>query len=179
MKVLIIVLIAISFSDAFAQEKNIKDFEVREKPLDNKESVFQSELSDLQKNFISKTGLVLGDYSLTKDSSKDCWDGQVELLDLGDELSLILGAKTLVTAIGKGKTSEKENKCTFITESSFSMGLIKEMREANCVNGTTVVTTEVKISKTNISYVRELLFDGKQTNKFKCNLTMDKGQNKK
>lgn len=135
------------------------------------------EPSKLRKTFEDSTKLVLGEYTLAPNSNIGCQDGKLGIVDYGDEIELILGARSLVVGIGKEKIEELDETCKTTFKSSYKGNVVEETMQEVCEeDGTETVKTVVTIEKEKISYTKTIDSDGKVVDEFTCVATYDKKQ---
>lgn len=127
--------------------------------------------SDLRKKFERETGIVLGNYALSAGSPESCLDGKLGLLDYGNELTLVFGARSLAVGIGKEKIEEVDESCKTTYQSVYSKGSLKEVLVEVCGATTDRIETDIKFYKNKISYTKTIISNGKQINRFTCEAT--------
>jgi hypothetical protein len=134
-----------------------------------------SEPSELRKKFETETGIVLGEYSLEEKSDQDCQDGKLDIVDDQNSISLILGARSLATGLGKDKLVEKYEDCVSTLKSAFKGTFVTEEKEEVCKkDGTLLTKTEVNIEKNKIKYIKKAYDGGKFLSEVKCSLKLIK-----
>jgi hypothetical protein len=132
-----------------------------------------SEPSKLRKDFEATTGIVLGEYYIGPKADEGCQDGRLAIVDYGDELGLILGAKSIVVGIGKDKLEETYENCKLTIKSSYSGNTVEENSEEDCEGEDPHTTkTVMTIEKDKISYTKTISNSDKLSEEFKCVVTL-------
>lgn len=119
----------------------------------------------------SITGLKEGTYVLSGEAPLDCWEGDLRIVDVDKEVSVILGAKALLSGLSPKVKSFTENNCSLTYSNSFKKNHIEEVRKRECKTGTTEVRTLVSLKKHKLTYRRSIFFNGEQTKTFQCVLS--------
>lgn len=137
------------------------------------EPVNPAEPSEVKKAFLKTTGIRLGEYVQIENSSPSCLQGQLEVIDLTDRVTLMLGPKPIAQSIGKKKYEEKERECKMTFDTTYTETEINETREKICKKEKVVLKTNVKFSGDKLSYSTVIKTNGKITNEFECELRLD------
>src|SRR3989344_4494302 len=166
MKYFLIINLILNCASVFAAEVS-KKIEVREVIIERSGA---SPDSDLKKKFLKETKIELGEYKRTANSDTKCLEGPLFIIDLGEELNLMLGARSLAGSIGKEKYEEKDGDCVMTYESSYNDVAIKERVEQVCGQEKTTFHTTVTLEKNKISYVKEAYAADKLVDTLKCTI---------
>jgi len=87
---------------------------------------------DKKEEFLSRTGLIEGEYELTTGPAS-CPDGDLVLSrDEVGGLTLSLGANAIITDIGNSPKTERERKCTTDSKTVVSKGKVIGLSEEKC-----------------------------------------------
>lgn len=86
---------------------------------------------EMKRNLIMKSKLKEGPVQLLKGPSI-CQEGDLSIVDLGDELTLMLGAHPLAVGLGKGDKQYAEDECRYDETTSTKTGEIIWTQKQNC-----------------------------------------------
>lgn len=153
---------------------NDKKFESSVKPVQRaqaSEITYAKEPSKVQKAFIEKTKIKLGQYVLAADSDINCLEGELSIIDLGDRITLMLGARPIAQSIGKKKYEEKElDGCKATFDTTYTETQIFETREKICKKDRQTLKSTVNISEGKLLYATKITTNGDLNNEFTCEL---------
>lgn len=170
MKYIITILVLTSFP-AFAEQSKNKETAAVATPVATEKVQTKrgdADPSQLRKQFEKETKIVPGEYILESNSNEACQDGKLGLVDYGDELAVILGARSLVVGLGKEKIEEIDETCKTIYRSSFKGNQVEENVEEDCGDGMETIKTVITFEKDKISYTKAIASNGTLIEEFKC-----------
>ena len=132
----------------------------------------QKTVEQIEKDFLDTTGLVPGMYELI-DGPQSCQEGNLDIVRLDNEITLMLGAHPLVTGLGRSAYSVTERKCKSKISSYYDKGTINGQKITKCSKRpTTTYTVTVKISENTLEYVRTIREDKKTPTVINCKLKL-------
>lgn len=122
-------------------------------------------------DFISKTGLQEGVYDLT-DGPQTCQSGTLKFVEKDEDLTLMLGAKALVTGLVKKEIKEKERDCLFTIKTTVTDKKISSTQIEKCNKLENKYTLEITSNNGSFEYKRIIFQKNKILREEVCKLKL-------
>lgn len=171
MKIILIVIIAISFNKSFASQS--EKYDVSTRPV---EPTRTKEKSELAKK-------VEGTYALAKNSNVECLpEGDLSVTTNEDNTqTLMMGGRVLAAGIGRnGKISDHDVNCNYTYETSYAGNVILATDTQECDQREITFHKKIEIQKNKLIINRDAVENEKVVSQIKCvfnKITSDKKSN--
>lgn len=129
--------------------------------------------SEAIQKFLNTTEIKLGSYNKTE-GPDECSDGELSILPLENEFTLMLGAHPLVIGLGRPSFKTKDRACVSSTNSSYKKHKISGRRIEKCGKISREYKVEVNVAGDVVTYVRTVSESGKVVRNEKCVLKLEK-----
>jgi hypothetical protein len=131
-----------------------------------------NEQQSLQKRFIKKLNIKMGVYLPSEDDPDSCYEGDIEIINVDNTLSILFGGRLLVAGVTLDKNIEsfKERNCSNKINTILSNQTITSYHVKKCQNSETISNKKIEFSKNQITYAIDTKENGKPTYVIKCHL---------
>lgn len=173
MKYMLIAMFAVSFQNSYAQFVQYDSIPAQKTEADKLATKPDSEL---KKKFLKESKIELGYYAPIKGSSDRCLEGDLTILDFGNSLTLMLGARPLAAGVGRTEPKVEENdfNCHFTYEISSHENKISGTDTQTCGERKIIFHTNVEIEKGQIKYTKDAVENDKVVDKLECTVKKTK-----
>ncbi|MCB0414801.1 MAG: hypothetical protein KDD50_10735 [Bdellovibrionales bacterium] len=128
--------------------------------------------------FVSTSGLLAGEYQLAEKQPEQCREGEIEILDLTDSVTVMLGAHALVVGLGRDKFDDLDRDCLSEYDTFYKKNFIKGTMVEKCeIKGQKNIGryhTEIQVKDRTIIYTRTITLNEQKPTSFSCELKLKK-----
>jgi len=172
-KLTLLLLATVGCSSA-QKSQSSKATYINKMPASTTGAMGYAEVENSVEKFLETTKIKTGIYEASKKES-GCQQGDLEIVQLENEFTLMLGARPLVIGLGREAFTTEDRACSSKIESTYTNKSIDSVKVETCNGVEVVYSVSVYPVKKGINYKRKIVKNGKTIKREICKLDFTSG----